>query len=96
MILVLMFTMLMQVSSYADDPPPPPPNGGNDPTGNGGQIGGGAPVGSGLLILMGLGGCYGGYKLSGGKRKSDQIKHLKFKKNAKINNFAYGSTVYRN
>jgi len=43
----------------ADDPPPPPPPGHNS-TGN--VPGGGAPIGSGLFILLGLGVAYGGTK----------------------------------
>lgn len=44
------------MSLLAQDPPPPPnPTGGN--TGN--PLGGGAPVGSGLAILLALGAGYG-------------------------------------
>ncbi len=41
--------------------PPPPPSGGHGQSGN--QSGGGAPVGSGLVILLGLGAAYGGKKV---------------------------------
>ena len=43
----------------ADAPPPPPP--GHGTTGN--VPGGGAPIGSGLFILLGLGAAYGGKKI---------------------------------
>ena len=44
--------------SLAQDPPPPPGHGtsGNVP-------GGGAPIGSGLLVLIALGAAYGGKKV---------------------------------
>jgi hypothetical protein len=41
-------------------PPPPPP----DPSGNGNiPVGGGAPVGSGTLLLIGMAALYGGSKV---------------------------------
>jgi hypothetical protein len=44
-------------------PPPPPPGGGHGLGGNQGPGGqSGAPVGDGLLILIGLAGLYGGKK----------------------------------
>ena len=46
-------------SLLAQAPPPPPPDHGQ--TGN--QNGGNAPVGSGVLILLGLGAVYGGKKV---------------------------------
>jgi len=43
---------------------PPPPNGGDNPTQSGSTpVGGGAPIGSGLLILTLLGAAYGGKKV---------------------------------
>lgn len=41
--------------------PPPPPAGGHGAAGN--QESGGAPIGSGLFILLGLGAAYGGKKI---------------------------------
>ena len=58
------FTMLLLVfSTYtlAASDPPPPPGGGSNTQGN--KLGGKAPIGSGLLILMGLGAAYGGRKI---------------------------------
>jgi len=43
----------------ADNPPPPPP--GHSTTGN--VPGGGAPIGSGVAILLALGAAYGGKKV---------------------------------
>ena len=44
--------------SLAQDPPPPP---GHGTSGN--VSGGGAPIGSGLLVLIALGAAYGGKKV---------------------------------
>jgi len=57
-------TLLIAPITYGQDPPNPgstPPQG----EGNyvGGPPGGGAPIGSGLLILMALGAAYGGKKV---------------------------------
>jgi hypothetical protein len=49
---------------YADQPPDP----GGDPTGD--PVGGGSPIGSGLVILLSLGAVYGSKKLVDSK-KSD-------------------------
>lgn len=60
---------LITLNSKAADPPPPPP--GHGSTGN--VPGGGAPIGSGLFILLGLGAAYGGakgYKFYQKKKKS--------------------------
>ena len=42
---------------------PPHPNGGNIPGSENGPVGGGAPIGSGVIILLVLGGSYGVFKL---------------------------------
>ena len=54
-ITIILFTINV---SLAQDPPPPPGHGtsGNVP-------GGGAPIGSGLLVLIALGAAYGGKKV---------------------------------
>ncbi len=50
----------LSVTAFAQGPgAPPPPDHGTE--GNEGQ-GGRAPIGGGLLILLGLGSIYGGYK----------------------------------
>ena len=54
-LLVALISLLLAVPAVAQDPPPPPP--GHGETGN--VPGGGAPVGSGLLILSLLGAAYG-------------------------------------
>ena len=55
----MVFT-LFTANVFSQDPPPPP-TAGHGATGN--QDGGGAPIGDGLLILLGLGAAYGGKKL---------------------------------
>ena len=57
-LLLLLFT-IPSITTYADPPTGPGgnPEGSSDP-----PLGGGAPIGSGLIILLGLGTCYGGYK----------------------------------
>ena len=47
------------LSVQASSPPPPPP--GHNTTGN--VPGGGAPIGSGVAILLALGAAYGGKKV---------------------------------
>jgi len=49
----------LSISLYAQDPPPPPPSHGS----SGNVPGGGAPIGSGLLILAALGAGYGAKKV---------------------------------
>ena len=59
---ILTIVLAFSVSTImAIDNPPNPPGGGH---GTGGDLpGGGAPIGSGLVILMSLGAAYGGKKL---------------------------------
>jgi hypothetical protein len=42
---------------------PPHPNGGNAPGSENGPVGGGAPVGSGVILLVAMGAAYGASKL---------------------------------
>jgi len=58
-ILLIVTAILIPVLSSAQDVPPPPPPG-HGTTGN--QEGGRGPVGSGLILLLGLGSAYGGWK----------------------------------
>lgn len=66
-ILVIIATLLIPLLSTGQNPPPPPPPGHGE---SGNVPGGGTPVGSGLLIMLGLGGAYGGYKFFHGKQKN--------------------------
>lgn len=57
--IALIISLLFPLGLISQDVPPPPPPG-HDNTGN--QDGGRAPIGGGLLILLGLGSAYGGHK----------------------------------
>lgn len=61
LITLVTFTLLAFSTSslFAQDPPPPPP----DHNSSGNVPGGGAPIGSGLLVLIALGAAYGGQKV---------------------------------
>jgi len=62
-ILTFIFFLFTATAIFADVPPPPPPSGGGGTTGTGGDpLGGGAPVGSGVAILIALGAGYGVFK----------------------------------
>jgi len=67
-ILSLIICLIAPLFVISQDVPPPPPQGGHGQTGN--QEGGRAPIGGGVLILIGLGGIYGGIKLYKEKKKS--------------------------
>ena len=65
-IILLTINILTINISLAEDPPPPPPS----EHGTSGNVSGrGAPIDGGLLILLGLGGAYGGYKIYQKKKK---------------------------
>ena len=57
--LVLVFSLF--AATGFTQPPPPPTGAGHGASGN--QTGGNAPIGGGLLILLGLGAAYGAKKL---------------------------------
>ena len=57
-IIVILFVSVARIVSAQ---PPPPPGGSSNNSGN--QLGGNAPIGGGLFILLGLGAAYGGKKL---------------------------------
>ncbi len=65
-LVVMMGILFINVNLIAQDPPPPPSEG-HGQTGN--QVpGGGAPIGSGLLIMLALGAAYGGKKVHNMKK----------------------------
>jgi hypothetical protein len=67
-VLGLLMFLASPLSMLSQDVPPPPPGGGHGAETN--QTGGrGAPIGGGLLILLGLGGAYGGYKIYQKRKK---------------------------
>lgn len=68
---IFLFTFSILALSQA---PPPPPNGGASP--GGGNIplnGGGAPIGSGIGILLSLGAAYGGKKVFNILQKQESL-----------------------
>lgn len=56
--------IFLALNIYADGPPDPPPHGGDKP-----PVGGGAPIGSGLVVLLVLGSAYGVKKFYDYKKK---------------------------
>jgi hypothetical protein len=67
-ILIALFTLVIN-TGFGQVPPPPPDShgqGGNQPAG------GGAPIGSGLGILLALGAAYGGKKVWDYRRKLEE------------------------
>ena len=59
---ILTLTAILMISGFsllAQAPPAPPENAG----GNGGPVGGGAPIGSGLVLLIAMAAGYGGKKV---------------------------------
>jgi len=56
-------TLLTINLSFAQTPPPPNGNGGNTSSLGNTPVAGGAPIGSGLLILVALGAGYGAKKV---------------------------------
>jgi len=71
-LLVSFFLLIFQFALVAQNsPPPPPPAGGA--SGDSNDTGGGAPIGSGLTIMLMLGAAYGSKKLL--NKNSDEIKN---------------------
>ncbi|MCK9451283.1 MAG: hypothetical protein M0Q90_06290 [Bacteroidales bacterium] len=58
-IIIVATLLLVSNLSYAQGPPEPPA----DPNTGGGPVGGNAPIGSGIAILLSLGAAYGGRKV---------------------------------
>jgi len=67
--LAVTFMTLAAVPAFADDPPDPP--GTHGATGNQNPAGGGAPIGSGLVLLAGLGAAYGFRKFKQAQKEED-------------------------
>ncbi len=62
----VLIAILSLFSAVGFSQPPPPPGGSSGPSeggGSGNELGGSAPIGGGLFILLGLGAVYGGKKL---------------------------------
>ena len=57
--LALFFVLFSGLTLFAQAPPNPPSNANS---GGGGPVGGNAPIGSGMLIMLALGAAYAGWK----------------------------------
>ncbi len=69
--LLLLFMITLSLGLFAQVPPPPP-EGGHGQSGNQ-EPGGGAPIGSGLGILLALGAAYGGRKVYKAFQKQENL-----------------------
>ncbi len=69
-LLIALFALNTSLLFSQGAPPPPPPNGHGETTNQ--DAGGGAPIGSGLGILLALGAAYGGKKLWDFSRKLEE------------------------
>lgn len=66
-VLMIFFSISLTSNAFSDTPPPPP-SGGHGSGGN--QVpGGGAPIGSALVLLIALAAGYGGKKVYDFKKK---------------------------
>jgi len=65
----LLIVVPVIIASASAPPPPPPP-----PGGSGGQapIGGSAPIGSGLVILISMGAAYGAKKVFNARKRLEE------------------------
>jgi hypothetical protein len=63
LVLILSFSVTSIAIMAQGAAPPPPPSGGIGQSGDQNQGGGGAPIGSGLGILLALGAAYGSKKV---------------------------------
>ncbi len=72
-IATLAFTFLFSLLALNGftQPPPPPSGAGHGASGN--QTGGNAPIGSGLVVLLGLGAAYGGKKIFNGLTSNPEV-----------------------
>jgi len=61
--LFVLVLIVPPTSVFAQDPPPPPPPGGGHGAGGSQIPGGGAPIGSGLVLLIAMAAGYGGKKV---------------------------------
>ena len=70
LIIFLALIIVPVITVNASAPPPPPPPGG--PGGNDIPIGGSAPVGSGLVLLLSMGAAYGAKKVYDARKKLEE------------------------
>jgi len=67
---LVFFAIVTATKTFADTPPPPPPPEGGHGQGGSQVPGGGAPVGSGITILLALGAGYGGKKVYNTRKRN--------------------------
>ncbi len=70
--LLTIFLAFSVSTIFASSNPPNPPGNGHG-TGNDEEPGGGAPIGSGIMLLLSLGAAYGGKKVYNLKKKETSI-----------------------
>jgi hypothetical protein len=70
LIIVISFIIVPVITATASAPPPPPPPGDPDPSDI--PIGGSAPVGSGLILLLSMGAAYGVKKVYDARKKLEE------------------------
>jgi hypothetical protein len=68
--LAAIITIATMAISFSNAQTPPPPNGGNSPGSNNKPVGGGAPIGDGLLMMAFLGASYGAKKMYPFKKRN--------------------------
>ncbi len=72
LILIVAFLVSLNLGVIAQPPPPP-----SDPGGFGGggnlPVGGSAPIGNGIIFLIGFAGLYGGKKIFKARREFDKF-----------------------
>jgi hypothetical protein len=66
---ILIVFLILSFSMNTNAQPPDPPE---DPQSGGEVVGGGAPIGSGLAILLSLGAIYGGKKVYDFRKKLEE------------------------
>jgi hypothetical protein len=69
LILVGVLIIVPVIIVSASDPPPPPPPG---PGGDGLPIGGTAPIGSGIVMLISMGAAYGAKKVYNARKRLEE------------------------
>lgn len=70
LIITGLFVALPVIIASASAPPPPPPPGG--PGGGDQPIGGAAPIGSGIVMLISMGAAYGAKKVYNARKRLEE------------------------
>jgi hypothetical protein len=70
LIITGLFLTLPVILATASAPPPPPPP--DDPGGSDSPIGGAAPIGSGIVMLVSMGAAYGAKKIYDARKRLEE------------------------